>query len=347
MDYEREFDPQELLMGNGEENSIILPAAFIHKLSESRSLKMVLDTFSEWVNILFYADRVSLTLYNNQKHLELYSISGNQAIPLDFKVPIDQSFVGRAFTKRKLMICDNLSKSQEIDCKMLFANGIQTCMDAPLLVSNKCIGTLNVGHLNKHYYTKSQALKLQCLANWIALNISLHLQVMEMDKLASTDYLTGVPNRREFNKFISEKIHHYNKDREAFFFGILDIDHFKKLNDYYGHAAGDVILRTISLEITSTIPSGYFFARIGGEEFALATSSNLSQNSAYTFYNSIRELIKNITIKYFDETITCTASIGFTAIHEGDVRIEDIYARADKALYNAKNSGRNIVKFST
>lgn len=67
MDYEREFDPQELLMGNGEENSIILPAAFIHKLSESRSLKMVLDTFSEWVNILFYADRVSLTLYNNQK----------------------------------------------------------------------------------------------------------------------------------------------------------------------------------------------------------------------------------------------------------------------------------------
>jgi hypothetical protein len=99
MDYEREFDPQELLMGNGEENSIILPAAFIHKLSESRSLKMVLDTFSEWVNILFYADRVSLTLYNNQKHLELYSISGNQAIPLDFKVPIDQSFVGRAFTK--------------------------------------------------------------------------------------------------------------------------------------------------------------------------------------------------------------------------------------------------------
>lgn len=168
-----------------------------------------------------------------------------------------------------------------------------------------------------------------------------------MDKLASTDYLTGVPNRREFNKFISEKIHHYNKDREAFFFGILDIDHFKKLNDYYGHAAGDVILRTISLEITSTIPSGYFFARIGGEEFALATSSNLSQNSAYTFYNSIRELIKNITIKYFDETITCTASIGFTAIHEGDVQIEDIYARADKALYNAKNSGRNIVKFST
>lgn len=346
MYYEREYDPKELLAGNSEDHSLTLPANFIQKLSESRTLQMVLNTFSEWVNILFFADRVSLTINNDNNQLEIFTISGNQAIPLDFKVPVDNSFVGRAYKNKKLMICDDLSKSKEIDCELLSNNGIATCMDAPLLVAGKCIGTLNVGHLNQHYYTKSQAIKLQCLANWIALNISLHLQISEMDKLASTDYLTGIPNRRQFNKVISEKIFDYKSNGKPFFFGILDIDHFKSLNDKYGHGAGDVILKIIAEKITKTIPAGYFFARIGGEEFVLSTMPDISIKSAHNFFNNIRILIEKTIIEYFNDRIACTASIGFTHIHNNDTQIDDIYSRADKALYMAKNSGRNNVKFS-
>lgn len=345
MDYEREYDPQELLAGNDGNYTLTLPAAFIQKLSEAQSLQTVLNTFAEWINVLFYADRVSLTIKADTQQLELYSLSGNQAIPLNFMVPVDNSFVGRAYKNKKLMICDDLSKSHEIDCRMLSENGLQTCMDAPLLVANTCIGTLNVGHAGEHHYTEMQAVKLQCLANWIALNISLHLQIMEMQKIASTDYLTDIPNRREFNKFIYEKMHAYKNDKQVFYFGIMDVDRFKQLNDKYGHDAGDVVLKEISKQIVNTIPQSYFFARIGGEEFALITSSDLSSSSASNFYNAIRELISEIVIHYYNETITFTASIGFTAISDSDKHVDDIYTRADKALYCAKNTGRNKVEF--
>ncbi len=71
MDYEREYDPQELLAGNDGNYTLTLPAAFIQKLSEAQSLQTVLNTFAEWINVLFYADRVSLTIKADTQQLEL------------------------------------------------------------------------------------------------------------------------------------------------------------------------------------------------------------------------------------------------------------------------------------
>lgn len=194
---ERSFTPSQLSGFDGA-HSIQLPVDFIHDLSKADSLQAVLDTIAYWISHVFDADRASITLQDTEEYLKLYSISGNHAIPMDFKILIGQTFVGRVFAQSQLIICDDLAQSDELDCKMLSEHGMGTCMDAPMIHNGVCIGTLNVADQRKHHYTLQQAILLQSLATWLALNIKLHLQVQEMAVLASTDELTGTFNRRVF-----------------------------------------------------------------------------------------------------------------------------------------------------
>ena len=93
---ERSFTPSQLSGFDGV-HSIQLPVDFIHDLSKADSLQAVLDTIAYWISHVFDADRASITLQDTEEYLKLYSISGNHAIPMDFKIPIGQTFVGRVF----------------------------------------------------------------------------------------------------------------------------------------------------------------------------------------------------------------------------------------------------------
>ena len=209
MPTERKFPPSKLSnLEKGQE--IKLPVEFIQELSSALSLQEVLDSVSQWIHKLFDAERASITLQSGNDFLKLYSISGNKAIPLDYDVPIANTFVGRVFSKRTLTVCDDLEQSHELDCQLLSQYGLKTCMDAPLISGDICLGTLNVAHNQTNYYTELHAIKLQCLANWIALNIRLHLQVKELKYLASTDHLTGAPNRRAFTATIIQSIREFH-----------------------------------------------------------------------------------------------------------------------------------------
>jgi len=187
---------------------------------------------------------------------------------------------------------------------MLSEHGMGTCMDAPMIHNGVCIGTLNVADQRKYHYTLQQAILLQSLATWLALNIKLHLQVQEMAVLASADELTGTFNRREFVQESNQTMQHFSHTRVPFTIGILDIDHFKQLNDCYGHTAGDHVLKKMTKKIKGILREGDFLARIGGEEFA----------------------------------IILPACLGDEAMR--------VFKRADKALYCAKQAGRNRIHFA-
>ncbi|EKO3415640.1 sensor domain-containing diguanylate cyclase [Vibrio fluvialis] len=341
MPTERKFDP--LTLSEFEKGyHINLPAEFIHALSAAPSLQEVLDTVSQWIHRLFDAERASITLQDGSEYLKLYSISGNKAIPLDFPVPIAQTFVGRAFSERTLIICDDLAQSDELDCIMLSQFGMKTCMDAPLLCGNQCLGTLNVAHNQTSYYSETEALELQCLANWIALNINLRLQVMELNQLASTDHLTGAPNRRVFTKEIQHALAQFHSDGASFFLGLMDIDHFKILNDQYGHNAGDYVLKQVVGISSALLGSDGHLSRIGGEEFALILHDQNKQ-SALAIYNAVRHAIEQTMMEYDNMTMSITVSIGITQVQTSDLYPEQLLKRADKALYAAKSNGRNLI----
>lgn len=159
--------------------------------------------------------------------------------------------------------------------------------------------------------------------------------------LASTDYLTGIMNKRMFNE-ISE---HYFQTAQKNHFNLtlllLDLDRFKQINDTYGHQAGDQLLKVFVETIEKILGKSDIFARIGGEEFAILLSQTHSDD-AYTLAEKIRQEIENLFFTYEGQKISITTSVGISENHVTDSSFDDIFSRADMALYQAKNDGRNL-----
>lgn len=115
------FDPAELAQ-RGQGGTIELPTAFIHDLANADSLQKALDSLAHWLSVLFSADRASITIQRSPEELSVYAMAGNRAIPQDCTLPIANTLVGRAFAHQRLLICNDLQVSDELDCRMLSAN---------------------------------------------------------------------------------------------------------------------------------------------------------------------------------------------------------------------------------
>jgi len=185
---------------------------------------------------------------------------------------------------------------------------------------------------------------------WLVSDITARKELEEtLIKQAQTDSLTGIKNRRTFDRTSEKELRRSQRTCRSVSFLIFDLDHFKHINDRYGHAAGDCALRYFC-RITSGLIRDYdVFGRVGGEEFALfmpETDSITSQIVA----ERIRKAVESGSIIFEDQEIHFTVSIGVTSYHRGrageeKVLLKDLADLADKALYEAKNSGRNQVKF--
>ena len=167
--------------------------------------------------------------------------------------------------------------------------------------------------------------------------------VEDLKKEAVYDSLTGCYNKKEievlFEKFLEESLR-YNTPLSIM---MIDIDYFKKVNDTYGHLAGDFILKEVANIIKNTIRSSDICGRFGGEEF-LILLPNTKLSGAMKLAERIRENIQNHKFVFNDKKITITVSIGITSASKND-SVFSLIERADEALYEAKNKGRNRVEY--
>jgi diguanylate cyclase (GGDEF)-like protein/PAS domain S-box-containing protein len=164
----------------------------------------------------------------------------------------------------------------------------------------------------------------------------------ELRTLASTDPLTGASNRRQFMSRLGEEFERCKRYNTSLVLLSLDIDHFKRINDTYGHPAGDDVLKELVGLCRSTLRTTDLFGRVGGEEFQAAltqTRIGAGENTA----ERLRRRVEQCEVKTHDQIITFTISIGVTALTPDDLSIEGMLKRADDALYQAKRSGRNRV----
>lgn len=160
-----------------------------------------------------------------------------------------------------------------------------------------------------------------------------------------TDSLTSLYNRRYFNDTCISEFKRSKRYSMNFSMIIMDIDHFKKINDTYGHPVGDLVLKDISNIAKTFIRKEDTLCRIGGEEFAIILPHTNLQD-AIELSERIRKNQENTLIKVNSDTnIKVTFSIGISTIDSLDNSYEDMFLRADKALYKAKEQGRNIVFF--
>lgn len=162
---------------------------------------------------------------------------------------------------------------------------------------------------------------------------------------ARTDLLSGLQNRRAFLETSEQFIALGQRTKQDFSLMICDIDHFKLINDRYGHGVGDEAIKAMAEAIKSVVRKSDFAAGWGGEEFILGLP-NTDQAGAMMLAERLRATIENIRIEHETGAIQFTSSIGvacFDANHEG---FEQCIQRADGALYRAKDQGRNRVKFA-
>ncbi|BDX07641.1 GGDEF domain-containing protein [Planctobacterium marinum] len=164
-------------------------------------------------------------------------------------------------------------------------------------------------------------------------------RLLEQKYHSYRDSLTQVPNRNAYNERVELEYRRWKRHKHPICLAVVDIDHFKKINDNFGHAAGDKTLQVIAQNISKCLRNTDFFARWGGEEFVvLLPQTPIAQVKKPL--ETIRKQIQKIPFKFKDRNVSITASIGATEFTQGDT-IATAFERADKALYEAKNSGRN------
>jgi diguanylate cyclase (GGDEF)-like protein len=154
-----------------------------------------------------------------------------------------------------------------------------------------------------------------------------------------TDPLTGLPNRREFNDRLEERMAAWNRRQEPFSLLMIDVDHFKKLNDAHGHLAGDQVLAAIGHALRGAVRREDAVARYGGEEFAILLP-NTSLDQAVKVVQNVHDAISRVAVHRDGKNIAVTVSGGLAMIGASE-HADSLIGRADAALYSAKAAGRD------
>jgi len=194
-------------------------------------------------------------------------------------------------------------------------------------------------HINatKTSYNKNRDGSDYCLVTLTDITNRIRIQE-EMEQKAYTDSLTGVPNRNKFNDVVEKQFSIDARYKENLTISILDIDHFKKFNDTFGHLIGDEVLIMLAKYVTDSIRTADTFARWGGEEFVLLFPKT-DKERAKNVCDKLRIGISNLEHKVAGNI---TASFGVAQYQDGDT-LETMFKRCDDALYKAKENGRNQV----
>lgn len=164
----------------------------------------------------------------------------------------------------------------------------------------------------------------------------------ELLRLATTDALTGLPNRRHFMEQLDHELARIKRFGKPACLLMLDLDHFKRVNDTYGHAAGDTVLRHFASLAQASLREIDLIGRLGGEEFGVLLPGT-TLPGAIDLAERLRESIAAAPVAAGEQRIAVTVSIGIAEFNPTDPHPDDILARADVALYKAKESGRNRV----
>lgn len=210
---------------------------------------------------------------------------------------------------------------------------IGSFVGVPIISSSVCLGVLSVTDPKRSAFDESCVDALLLLATICAP----HIEVARLSRLSSADPLTGVLNRRGLEELLQRA-----ERTQPLSVVMVDLDHFKKVNDTHGHGVGDEVLRAVSNRLAESVRVSDAVARVGGEEFMLVLPG-ITRTMAARIAERARHRIERAPVSAGGHRIEITASFGVATRREGE-SIDETIARADAALYQAKEAGRNRVE---
>ena len=229
----------------------------------------------------------------------------------------------------------------------LYADGaypdLRSIASLPLRFEGEVVGVMNVGYIRLHQFDDEEIRLLSTLADAAAVtvnNAAMHERIL---RLAVTDELTGLANRRRFLEVLRSEMHRARRYGRPLTLLMVDLDRLKQINDENGHAAGDAMLRGVAQCMRSSVRDTDMPARLGGDEFAVLLPET-GGDAAVTIAERIRAGVENFKVVVDSATVRSTVSIGLVSRSPGDLHdLPSFIQLADEALYRSKTMGRNAV----
>ena len=232
--------------------------------------------------------------------------------------------------------------ADEVARRVRSGYGLPFTLAAPLIAERGFVGALILSKRTRDSWSDQDRRLLVWAAGEVSAAFARAFALEEAEARANIDALTGLPNRRYFDELISVVRPHRRSGDDV---GILmiDIDRFKKLNDRYGHATGDAVLRAVAGVIYTTVRAEDTPARYGGEEFAVILR-RASSTQAVEVAERVRAAVAAIPGERLGIEHSVTVSVGVAVAGEADMAMPELIERADRALYLAKRRGRDRVE---
>ncbi|WP_280043135.1 GGDEF domain-containing protein [Pseudomonas sp. Hg5Tf] len=318
---------------------------------QAQSVRERLEHGLNWYELLPVLDDLAVLMLaindSGQHEFEAYLQQLNERLE-SFQSHLHEASEGHADNTCAARDLDNQLREQ-VDGLQSSVQGAADLDSLKHILENRLEGLL--GTMDEHQHQRDQreqdmASRLQGLAERVAsmeqeaMGYREHLE--EQRQKALIDPLTGLPNRAAWSERVDQEVLEWQENGGHLLMAILDLDHFKRINDSYGHLAGDKVLKIVANVLRKNLRSRDFIARFGGEEFVLLIPQT-TLSTGCQLAESLRAAIEACPFHFKGERVTITLSIGISAFRSGE-RSEGVLKRADEALYRAKHLGRNRVE---
>jgi diguanylate cyclase (GGDEF)-like protein len=219
---------------------------------------------------------------------------------------------------------------------------VRSLIIVPLKLGKTIKGIMSTQSYSADAYSQEDKETLELLASHAVIALENSTLFSEVQELAITDSLTKVNNRRRFFDLAEQEFERSRRYNRPLSLIMLDIDHFKRVNDTYGHAAGDTVLERLAQLCQKSLREVDVFARYGGEEFVILLPETTSIEAQLTA-ERIRQLVARTPIEITGDSLTITISFGIVELDKDCKNVEELLDRSDQAMYASKRNGRNRV----
>lgn len=306
-----------------------------------RSFEEVLsDVIDEAQKSLPEGELAILLLDDERRKLVLRHRGGFPDHAEGMHIPIEQGIAGRCARTGEPQLVDDVSRDADY---IRGVHGARSQLAVPLLVEGVVSGVLIAESRKLAAYAPEDLQFATVIAAEIAKVLHTTKLKEEAQRLAVTDSLTGLFNRRHFHDRVSDALRAATRYDEAMALLLIDLDHFKSVNDAHGHPAGDEVLRAVGSCLSHSARAGDLVARIGGEEFAFLLRK-CDSAEVLAAAERVQAELRGLRIEVDSGArLTISASIGIALFPRHGESFTEIFAAADAALYNAKASGRDCI----
>ncbi|MCX5692466.1 MAG: sensor domain-containing diguanylate cyclase [Candidatus Omnitrophica bacterium] len=309
------------------------------EMSECLTFEDIFDIFSSVLrkSFRFRLARLVLLKEPNDQIDSVYEIELGRTYAKVAPDNFDRELIEVIFQERKEILISSMEETR-FSRRLFIIKDFDTLIAIPLISEEKIAGILYVENISRAYFEN-----FFILAGQFAIQLQKVILYKKVQDMAITDSLTEVSTRRYFLERFREEIRRSMRRKSSMSFLMIDLDYFKEKNDKFGHLVGDVILKEVASVLKSTLREIDIIGRYGGEEFTVVLAG-IGKEGALQAAERIRSSVEHSVFKAYDEKVSITISIGISSFPEDGVDERSLIESADRALYKAKEKGRNRVE---